>query len=54
MGGVIEKQTKANRGRDALACVYAHFLKIIAEILKMKFYSYSLVFRIDYNGSMKY
>ena len=29
-------------------------LKKNAEIFKMKFYSYSPVFPIDYNGSMKY
>ena len=30
------------------------FLKKTAEIFKMKFYSYSPVFPIDYNDSMKY
>ena len=35
-------------------CLRSLFLKKNAEIFKMKFYSYSLVFPIDYNGSMKY
>ena len=34
-------------------CTFA-FVKKNAEIFKMKFYSYSPVFPIDYNGSMKY
>ena len=33
-------------------CTFA--FKINAEIFEMKFYSYSLVLPIDYNGSMKY
>ena len=53
-GGVIEKQTKPNRGTGVLACVYVRFLKKNAEIFKMKFYSYSSAFPIDYNGSVKY
>ena len=52
--GVIEKRTKTNRGRGVLAFVYVRFLKKNAEIFQMKFYSYSPVFPIDYNGSMKY
>ena len=35
-------------------CLRSLFLKKNVEIFKMKFYSYSLVFPIDYNGSMKY
>ena len=54
-GGIIEKQTKTNKRKGrVLACVYFRFLKRNAEIFKMKFYSYSPVFPIDYNGSMKY
>ena len=34
-------------------CTFA-FLTKNAEIFKMKFCSYSPVFPIDYNGSMKY
>ena len=34
-------------------CVFAFFKKN-AKIFKMKFYSYSPVFPIDYNGNMKY
>ena len=34
-------------------CVCSLFKKN-AEIFKMKFYSYSRVFPIDYKGSMKY
>ena len=58
---VLEKQTKTNRGRGGgggggvLACVYVRFfLKKDAEIFKMKLHSYSQVFPMDYNGSMKY
>ena len=39
-GGVIEKQTKSDRGRGVLACVYVGFFKKNAEIFKMKFHSY--------------
>ena len=55
-GGIIEKRTKTNRGTrgDVLACVYVRFLKQNAEIFKVKFYSYSPVFPINYNDSMKY
>ena len=35
-------------------CVFSLFKKKNAEIFKMKFYRYSPVFPIDYNGSMKY
>ena len=52
--GVIEKRTKKNRGRRVLTFVYVLFFKKNADIFKMKFYSYSPVFPIDYNGSMKY
>ena len=36
--GVIERQTKMNRGRGVLACVYVHFFNKNIEISKMKFY----------------
>ena len=35
-------------------CVRSLFKKKYPEIFKMKFYNYSPVFPIDYNGSMKY
>ena len=53
-GEVIEKRTKTNRARGILSCVSVCFLKKNAEISKMKFYSSSPVFPIDYNGSRKY
>ena len=53
-GGVIEKRTKVNRGSGVLGCVQVHFFKKNAESFKMKFYSYSPVFPIDCNSSMKY
>ena len=39
MGGVLEKRTKTNRGREGgpRMCVGSLFLKKIAEIFKMKF-----------------
>ena len=52
--GVIEKLPKTNRGRILLAFVYVRFFKKNAKVLKRNFYSYSPVFPIDYNGSMKY
>ena len=52
--GVIEKRTKTNRGRGVLACVYVRFFKKDAEIFKMKFFSFSPIFPVDYNSSMKY
>ena len=58
VGEIIEKRTKTNRGGGErggpsmfLAC---SLLKKTAEIFKMKFYSYSPVLPIDYNGGMKY
>ena len=52
-GGALKREQKQTGGGGVLACVYIH-LKKNAEILKMKFYYYSTVFPIDYNGSMKY
>ena len=52
--GVIEKPTKTNRGRGVLACVYVRFFKKDAEIFKMRFFSFSPIFPVDYNSSMKY
>ena len=49
-----QKQTGERRGGGVLVCVYVRFFKRYAEISKMKFYNYSPVFSIDYNGSMKY
>ena len=48
------KANKNEQGEGYLAYVYVRFLKKNAEIFKMKFYSYSPVFPIDYNGNMKY
>ena len=52
--GVIEKRTKTGeRGGGPSICVRSLFKKN-TEIFKMKFYSYSQVFPMDYKGSMKY
>ena len=56
MEGVIEKPNKNEQGEGGggpSMCICSFFKKN-AEIFKMKFYSYSPVFPIDYNGSMKY
>ena len=53
-GGDKWKTNKNEQGEGVLACVYVCFFKKDAEVFKMKFYSYSPVFAIDYNGSMKY
>ena len=53
-GRVTEKRTKQTGRMDVLACAHFHLFKKNAEIFKMKLYSYSLVFPIDYNGTMKY
>ena len=54
-GGHLWNGNKNEQGEgEVLACVYVHFFNKNAEIFKMKFYSYSPVFYIDYNGSMKY
>ena len=37
-----------------ICALFTFAFKKNAEILKMKFYSYSSVFPTDYNGSMKY
>ena len=66
--GVIEKVRSLRRGGEGhwkankneqgggrfLVCVYVPFFKMNVEIFKMKFYSYSPVFPIGYNSSMKY
>ena len=41
-------------GGGLLAFVYVRFFKKNAEIFEIKFCSYSPVFPIDYNSSMKY
>ena len=52
--GVHWKASKNKQGEGGPSmCVCLLFLKN-AEIFKMKFYIYSPVFPIDYNGSMKY
>ena len=53
-GGSLKNEQKRTDGGGILACVYVRFLFLNAEIFKMKLYSYSPVFAIDYNGSMKY
>ena len=59
-GGGHWKANKNEQGKGGgegggfLLCVYVRFFKRYAEISKMKFYNYSPVFPIDYNGSMKY
>ena len=53
-GGVIEKRTKKKREGECLSMCVRSLFKKNAEIFKMKFYSYSPVFPIDYNDSMKY
>ena len=53
-GGSLKNEQKQTDRGGILACVYVRFFKKNAEILKMKLYSYSPVFAIDYNGSMKY
>ena len=62
--GIIQKVCSLRGGRGSLkskkneqgvlAFVYVRFFKKHTEIFKMKFYIYSPVFPIDYNGSMKY
>ena len=61
MGGRGGGHWKANKNQqgddeegDPSMCVPLIFFLKNAEIFKMKFYSYSPVFPIDYNGSMKY
>ena len=52
-GGVIEKRTKTNKRRGVLPFVYVHvFFQKNAEIFKMKFFIYSLVFPIDHNEDL--
>ena len=48
------EQKRTGGGGGVLAYVYVRFFERNAEIFKMKFHSYSSVFLIDYNGSMKY
>ena len=57
MGGrsLKSKQKRTGAGGGGGPSMYVHSpLKKNAEIFKMKFYNYSSVFPIDYNGSMKY
>ena len=48
------EQGEGGWGGGGLSFVYVHFKKKNADIFKIKFYRYSPVFPIDYNGSMKY
>ena len=50
----LKSEQKRTGGEGLLSCVYVRFFKKNAEIFIIKFYSYSPVFPIDYNGSMKY
>ena len=52
-GSLKSEQKRTGEGGSEHECTFA-FLKNNAEIFKMKFYSYSPVFPIDYNGSKKY
>ena len=55
VGGSLKSEEKRRgRGGDPSMCVRLLLKKNNAEIFKMKFYTYSPVFPIDYNGSMKY
>ena len=53
-GRSLKSEQKRTGAGGILACVYVRFSKKNAKISKMNFYSYSPVFPIDYNGSMKY
>ena len=50
-GSLKSERKRIGEGVGFLAFVYVRFLKKIHEIFKMKFYSYSPVFPVDYNGS---
>ena len=52
-GGSLQSEQKQTGREGPSMCVCSLFKKN-AEIFKMKFYSYSRVFPIDYKGSMKY
>ena len=52
-GSLKSEQKRTRGGGSQHVCSFA-FLKKNAEIFKMKFYSSSPVFPVDYNGSMKY
>ena len=53
-GGSLKSKQKRSGGGGILACVYVRFFEKNVEIFKMKFYSYSPVFPIGYNGNVKY
>ena len=53
-GRSLKSEQKRTGGEGVLTCVCVRFFKQNAEIFKIKFYSYSPVFPIYYNGSMKY
>ena len=53
-GEVNEKRSKTNKGGSQHVCTFALFKKKNAVIFNMKFYSYSPVFPIDYNSSIKH
>ena len=52
--GSLKSEQKQTEGEGILACVYVRFFNKIVEIFEVKIYSYSPVFPIDYNVSMKY
>ena len=53
MEGSFKSESKQRGGGGVLALVYVRLFKKNSKIFKMKFYSYSPVVPIDYNGSMK-
>ena len=53
-GGGHWKANKTEQGDGGLSMCVRSLFKKNAEIFKMKFYSYSSAFPIDYNGSVKY
>ena len=53
-GRSLKSEQKWTGGGGILACVYVRFSKKIIRFSKWSFISYSPVFLIDYNGSMKY
>ena len=48
------EQKRTGGGGGPRMCIITLFSKREAEIFKVKFYGYSPVAPIDYNGSMKY
>ena len=53
-GGSLKSKQKRTGGGGSYHVSMFAFLKKNADIFKIKFYSYSPVFPIDYNDSMKH